>query len=83
MAEWALSQPGLEQRAVGSVTGSAFKAWRWIAEMHEIADTFDAAELPGDFHRGAADVYTRQSQFKNVTPAPELGAVLASMLAKD
>ena len=32
-------------------------AARWVGEMHEIAETFAAAGLPDDFHRGAARVF--------------------------
>lgn len=32
-------------------------AARWVGEMHEIAETFAAAGLPDDFHRGAAQVF--------------------------
>lgn len=32
-------------------------AARWVGEMHEIAETFAAAGLPADFHRGAAQVF--------------------------
>ena len=32
-------------------------AARWVGEMHEISDTFAAAGLPDDFHRGAAEVF--------------------------
>ena len=33
------------------------KGWRWVGEMEEIAATFEAAGLPGGFHRAAAEVY--------------------------
>ena len=32
-------------------------AARWVGEMHEISETFAAAGLPADFHRGAARVF--------------------------
>jgi 3-hydroxyisobutyrate dehydrogenase-like beta-hydroxyacid dehydrogenase len=79
--EWELSQPGLEQRSRGSITGSAFKAWRWIAEMHEIADTFEAADLPDGFHRAAAEIYTRLQEFKDQDPPP-LEEALAALLTQ-
>jgi len=77
--EWELSQPGVEARSRASVTGSAFKAWRWIAEMREIAASFEAAGLPGDFHHGAAEIYTRMQQFKD-GEAPDLDQVLTAVL---
>lgn len=40
----------------GSFPGTAARAWRWIPEMHEIADTLTAAGLPPDLARAAASV---------------------------
>jgi 3-hydroxyisobutyrate dehydrogenase-like beta-hydroxyacid dehydrogenase len=56
--EWRLSQPELARRLEG-VRGSSRKAWRWIAEMEEIADAFADAGQPDGFHRAAAEVYRR------------------------
>jgi 3-hydroxyisobutyrate dehydrogenase-like beta-hydroxyacid dehydrogenase len=55
--EWAISQPGLARTSDGAATNAGPKAWRWIAEMEEIAVTFAAAGQPDGFHRAAADVY--------------------------
>jgi 3-hydroxyisobutyrate dehydrogenase-like beta-hydroxyacid dehydrogenase len=57
LAEWAISQPDLEAVSDFAATNSAPKAWRWIAEMEEIAATFAAAGQPDGFHRAAADVF--------------------------
>ncbi|MCA9848618.1 MAG: NAD(P)-dependent oxidoreductase [Dehalococcoidia bacterium] len=76
--EWAGSQPDLERKAA-ALSGAAAKAWRWVGEMEEIAATFEAAGLPGDFHRGAAEVYRRLEQFKDDPSAPG-GAELARFL---
>ena len=46
---------------------AAPKAWRWVAEMHEIADTLDAAGLPAEFHEAAAEVYERLREMKDRT----------------
>ncbi len=59
-AEWAMSQPALENRAKGAGSSAAKKGWRWVAEMEEIAATMAAAGLPAGFHQAAAEVY-RQS----------------------
>jgi 3-hydroxyisobutyrate dehydrogenase-like beta-hydroxyacid dehydrogenase len=56
-AEWAISQPDLGAIAEVSAAHAGPKAWRWIAEMEEIAATFAAAGQPDGFHRAAADVY--------------------------
>ncbi len=55
--EWAISQPGLAKTAELAAANVGPKAWRWIAEMEEIAATFAAAGQPDGFHRAAADVY--------------------------
>jgi 3-hydroxyisobutyrate dehydrogenase-like beta-hydroxyacid dehydrogenase len=59
LAEWARSLPELEVRSAAGARSAAAKGWRWIGEMHEIADTFAAADLPDGFHRAAAEVYER------------------------
>ena len=48
--------------------------------MYEIADTFDAVGIPGNFHRAAAEVYHRLASFKDETEPPTLDAVLAQLL---
>jgi 3-hydroxyisobutyrate dehydrogenase-like beta-hydroxyacid dehydrogenase len=40
----------------GSLPGTAARAWRWVPEMDEIADTLSAAGLPPDMARAAASV---------------------------
>jgi len=57
LAEWAISQPDLAGLCDLAEANSRPKAWRWIAEMEEIADTFAAAGQPDGFHRAAAAVY--------------------------
>ena len=55
--EWRLSQPELFDRLASAERSAAKKGWRWVGEMEEIADTFDAAGAPDGFHRAAAEVY--------------------------
>src|SRR5262245_52132772 len=74
LAEWKLSQPGLDKRSE-AVTVQARKAWRWIAEMEEIAASFEAAGLPGGFHLASADLYRRLEAFKGSETPPALAAV--------
>ena len=62
LAEWGLSQPGLEERAVGAAGAAAAKGWRWIAEMEEIAASMAADDLPAGFHQAAADIYRRSAR---------------------
>lgn len=68
-AEWELSQPGLAKRSA-ALGSAAAKAWRWVAEMEEIAKTFEDAGLPGGFHNAAAEIYRRLDHFKDDPDAP-------------
>src|SRR5262249_6560893 len=74
LAEWKLSQPQL-LRESDAVPAKVYKAWRWIAEMEEIAASFEAAGLPGGFHSAAADVYGRLAAFKDAAAPPKLDEV--------
>ena len=57
VAEWDLSLPELRERHERAERSAAAKGWRWVAEMEEIASTFEADGLPGGFHRAAAEVF--------------------------
>jgi 3-hydroxyisobutyrate dehydrogenase-like beta-hydroxyacid dehydrogenase len=57
LTEWELSQPELPERFARAERSAEAKGWRWVGEMEEIAATFEAAGLPGGFHRAAAEVY--------------------------
>jgi 3-hydroxyisobutyrate dehydrogenase-like beta-hydroxyacid dehydrogenase len=57
MAEWGVSQPGLNQRAESAARSAAVKGWRWDAEMTEIATAMADAGLPDGFHQAAAEVF--------------------------
>jgi Domain of unknown function (DUF1932) len=59
VAEWGLSQPGLEERSARAAGSAASKGWRWVAEMAEIAATMGAAGLPEGFGQAAAEIYRR------------------------
>jgi 3-hydroxyisobutyrate dehydrogenase-like beta-hydroxyacid dehydrogenase len=73
LAEWGISQPGLQTRSAGSAAAAAAKGWRWVAEMEEIAATMSAAGLPDGFHLAAAEIYRRT---QHAGGAPALDAVL-------
>ena len=74
LASWARLSPELSQRSEQAALGAAPKAWRWTGEMLEIAHSFEAAGLPGGFHRSAAELYERLSPFK--TEPATLAAIL-------
>ena len=50
-------QPMLLNWMRGFVSRMPPKAYRWVAEMEEIASTFAAAGQPDGFHRAAAEVF--------------------------
>ena len=56
------------------------KAWRFAGEMDEIASTFEAAGLPGGFHRAAEAIFRKLSGFKDFGELPELKDVLGALL---
>ncbi|HET7763988.1 MAG TPA: DUF1932 domain-containing protein [Burkholderiales bacterium] len=76
LAEWKLSQPGLDKRSE-AVTVQARKAWRWIGEMDEIAASFEAVGLPGGFHLASGELYKRLEGFKGGDAPPALSQVTA------
>ncbi len=79
LAEWNISLPAIPKRSE-MVTVSARKAWRWTAEMEEIAATFEAAGLPAGFHLAAAEIYRRLEGFKDAATPPALAEVKAALL---
>lgn len=78
LSEWKLSRPAAQQDSE-QVTVAARKAWRWVGEMEEIAASFESAGLPGDFHRGAAEIYRRLLDFKDAPVPPQMGDVTAAL----
>jgi 3-hydroxyisobutyrate dehydrogenase-like beta-hydroxyacid dehydrogenase len=79
LAHWQHTHPELAALSEGMARGTAAKAWRFVAEMQEIAATFAAAGLPDGFHRAAAEVYGRLAALKDAPEAPDLDAVLAHL----
>jgi 3-hydroxyisobutyrate dehydrogenase-like beta-hydroxyacid dehydrogenase len=78
LAEWKLSQPHLIKES-DAVRGKVRKAWRWVAEMEEIAASFAAAGLPDGFHRAAAEIYARLAGFKDAAAPPPLDEITAAL----
>lgn len=81
LSEWKISLPDIPKRSE-MVSVSARKAWRWIAEMEEIAASFDTAGLPAGFHLAAADIYRRLEGFKDAAKPPALAEVTAALLRR-
>lgn len=80
-AEWAISQPGLSERATATAAGVGPKAWRFAGEMDEIAATFADADLPAGFHEAAAEIYRRLPPLK--TDTADLAGVIAALAHTD
>ena len=78
--QWSRSGPPFSQVA-GSVQHVAPKAWRFVAEMQEIAATFEAAGMPGGFHRTAGEIFARLADFKGASKV-ELEDALRKLAAR-
>src|SRR3954452_2580289 len=63
----------------GELSSVAARAWRWGPEMLEIADTLEAAGLPGELARGAAAAFARWAEDKDTEL--DLDTVLAHLHA--
>ena len=81
--EWDISQPGLVRRSESGATATSLKAWRFVGEMHEIAATFSAANLPCGFHEAAAELYGRMAGFKDTPGGADADTVLRAILKRD
>ncbi len=77
----AASHPRLAATAEAPAAGTGPQAWRFGAEMREIAATFAAAGLPDGFHRAAAETFDRMADLKDAGDV-DLDAVLARLLAR-
>ena len=83
LEEWSISQTTLPERSKSAAAKNAFKAWRFEGEMHEIADTFRDTGLPEEFHRGAAEIYRRMSDYKDAAQAPSVEEVAQTINRRD
>jgi 3-hydroxyisobutyrate dehydrogenase-like beta-hydroxyacid dehydrogenase len=78
LAEWAMSQPALEDRSRAAADSAAAKGWRWVAEMEEIAASMAADGLPDGFHQAAAEIFRRSPRTE---PGTADGQVVDRVLA--
>jgi Domain of unknown function (DUF1932) len=78
VAEWAMSQPSLENRSRSAADSAMTKGWRWVAEMEEIAASMAAAGLPDGFHQAAAEIFRRSPRAE---PGATDGQVVEQVLA--
>ena len=77
---WQRDDPQFADEVAQRARRVTAKAWRFAGEMDEIASTFRAAGMPGEFHAAAASVYRRLADFKAARAMPELEDVLAALL---
>jgi 3-hydroxyisobutyrate dehydrogenase-like beta-hydroxyacid dehydrogenase len=61
--QWSRSGPNAAH-AAAAVQQAAPKAWRFVGEMKEIAETFESAGIPSGFPLAAEEVYERLAGFK-------------------
>lgn len=78
-AQWSLRDGQFAAETVDRTRGATKKAWRFVGEMEEIAETMREAGVPGDFHAAAAEVYRRLAPFKSAAELPTLEAVVAAL----
>jgi 3-hydroxyisobutyrate dehydrogenase-like beta-hydroxyacid dehydrogenase len=78
--QWSRSGPPFAQ-AVASIQHTAPKAWRFVAEMQEIVDTFESVGMPGDFHRAAGEIYARLAPLKG-TQGPDFRDALEKLTGR-
>jgi 3-hydroxyisobutyrate dehydrogenase-like beta-hydroxyacid dehydrogenase len=79
-ARLASEDSALPGRIGKSIEVAAPKAWRWVAEMEEIAATLRAAGSLGGFHDAAAELYRQLDGFKD-RGDPALDEILATLTA--
>lgn len=77
--QWARSGPN-PGRAAESIQRAAPKAWRFVGEMGEIADTFESAGIPRGFPESAGAIFARMAGFRG-SGAPDLASVLRVLTA--
>ena len=80
--QWELDDQGFSEQVNRRVTRVTAKAWRFEGEMKEIAETFQEAGLPDEFHKAAAEIYRRMSIFKDSAETPSLQNVLKVLLTR-
>ena len=79
MSEFGDTQPDVLPRSA-RLGSAAAKAWRWVAEMEEIAASFEAVGLPPGFHEASAEVFRRLEGFKDDPAAPTGGELARHLL---
>lgn len=80
--QWEIYTPGFTEKSQARIREVARKAWRFTGEMKEIETTQQAAGLPGGFFDAAAEIYARQSGFKDSRSEPGIKEILSKLCEK-
>jgi len=80
--QWNMGNSSFSDEVDQRVKRVTAKAWRFEGEMREIATTLQEADLPGEFHVAAAEIYHRMASFKDTADAPRLDEVIRFLLIK-
>jgi 3-hydroxyisobutyrate dehydrogenase-like beta-hydroxyacid dehydrogenase len=76
--EWGRNHPDLLKQLAAPSLNPA-KGWRWLAEMEEIAATFEAAGQPGGFALAAAEICRRLERYKDDASKPSIETVAPAL----
>lgn len=80
--QWEEHEPGFTARGSKRVSGVARKAWRFGPEMREIATLLQDSKLPPELFLGAAGLYERLEDYKDVATPPPLSDLLQKVLRR-
>ena len=77
--EWKRSQPAAVDWS-NRAPATAGKAWRWVAEMQEIAASLETAGVPPGAFQAAAQLYERLDSYKDVVAPPPFDEMINRVL---
>lgn len=80
---WTEEAPGFPEEVRKKILATSPKAWRWVAEMAEIADTFGSVAMPRGFHEASGEVYARLAKFRGIESLPPIKDFLEAVRAQD
>jgi 3-hydroxyisobutyrate dehydrogenase-like beta-hydroxyacid dehydrogenase len=83
LREWEEYQPQLAEDSRKAAQRALERGWRWAPEMEEIARSFRAFGLPGDFHDAACRVYSAAGRDGEARAEDaSVGRVVAALLGR-
>ena len=77
--QWSRHGSDFAEQSHARVQRVTTKAWRFAGEMEEIADTFELAGVPREFHMASAAIYRRIAHFKGAAELPPIEDVLTAL----